>query len=38
MLLRSYLKRKGQKRGKEIAVEVMVQEELILYHIAAQGR
>jgi hypothetical protein len=36
MLLRSYQKRKGQKEGKEIAVEVM--EELILGHMAAQGR
>jgi hypothetical protein len=38
MLPRSYQKRKGLKRGKEIAVEVMVQEELIWDHMAAQGR
>jgi hypothetical protein len=38
MLLRSYQKRKGQKEGKEIAVEVMVWEELILGHMVAQGR
>jgi hypothetical protein len=39
MLLRDYQKRKNQSEGKENAVEVMVQEELIILgHMEAQDR